>query len=275
MTPAGAPAAEAQTGTAWYVYGIVPAPAAGSTQAEAAGGEVAYVVEGSVAALARLVPLEEFGEHSLERNLRDPAWLEQKVRAHQAVLERAHAHATVAPFRFGTLFRDEAHLRETLAAYESEFAGVLERLRGRHEIGVTAHAERQPLEDAVAAADPTVSSLDAAAARASKGEAYMLGRRREAALADAVDRFAADFAREAHAELGRAAVESRLNPLRPEVPGGSERMLLNAAYLVASEASLLDAVGKLEQRHRGYGVRLEATGPWPPYNFVPADLGRE
>ena len=45
-------------------------------------------------------------------------------------------------------------------------------------------------------------------------------------------------------------------------------MLLNAAYLVASDAALLEAVGELERRYRGYGIRFEATGPWPPYNFA-------
>ncbi|MFL5875028.1 MAG: GvpL/GvpF family gas vesicle protein, partial [Solirubrobacteraceae bacterium] len=32
---------------------------------------------------------------------------------------------------------------------------------------------------------------------------------------------------------------------------------------------LRDLVADLEARHRALGVRIELTGPWPPYNFAP------
>jgi hypothetical protein len=49
-------------------------------------------------------------------------------------------------------------------------------------------------------------------------------------------------------------------------------MFLNAAYLVDPEATALrSALGELEARFAGYGVSFELTGPWPAYNFVPAD----
>ena len=48
-------------------------------------------------------------------------------------------------------------------------------------------------------------------------------------------------------------------------------MLLNAAYLVESAKvpRLHELVDELQEQHRGLGARLELTGPWPPYNFVP------
>ena len=47
-------------------------------------------------------------------------------------------------------------------------------------------------------------------------------------------------------------------------------MLLNGAYLVASAKveRLRELVQQLTERHRDLGVRIELTGPWPPYNFV-------
>jgi hypothetical protein len=32
-------------------------------------------------------------------------------------------------------------------------------------------------------------------------------------------------------------------------------------------------VAEVWNEYRGGGVKLELTGPWPPYNFVPAELG--
>jgi hypothetical protein len=50
-------------------------------------------------------------------------------------------------------------------------------------------------------------------------------------------------------------------------------MLLNAAYLVDADrvGELRALVAELEDRHAAVGARIELTGPWPPYNFVPAE----
>jgi hypothetical protein len=57
-------------------------------------------------------------------------------------------------------------------------------------------------------------------------------------------------------------------------------MVLNGAYLVDAGhgARFADAVKALADRHRA--IRLELTGPWPPYSFAavqdeePEDDGR-
>jgi hypothetical protein len=63
-------------------------------------------------------------------------------------------------------------------------------------------------------------------------------------------------------DLRDVAVASRINK-----PIG-EKMILNAAFLVAR-----DAEEDFDQRVRAIGARYEHlnfryTGPWPPYNFV-------
>jgi hypothetical protein len=51
-------------------------------------------------------------------------------------------------------------------------------------------------------------------------------------------------------------------------------MLMNAAYLVpAGGARLRQAVDELAARYGERGVTFEVTGPWPPYNFVPREVG--
>jgi hypothetical protein len=50
-------------------------------------------------------------------------------------------------------------------------------------------------------------------------------------------------------------------------------MMLNAAYLVAQDRSreFAAAADRLAGQHPA--VRLELTGPWPPYSFAAVDLG--
>ena len=55
-----------------------------------------------------------------------------------------------------------------------------------------------------------------------------------------------------------------------EMTGKAERMVFNAAFLVhadkldAFKNTLDDSAGELETK----GLRLEYSGPWPPFNFT-------
>ena len=72
-----------------------------------------------------------------------------------------------------------------------------------------------------------------------------------------------------HARLNRLAGQGRLHPPQsPQLAGRSAQMILNAAYLVADqqEQDFAAAVADLAARHPA--VRIEITGPWPPYSFA-------
>ena len=78
----------------------------------------------------------------------------------------------------------------------------------------------------------------------------------------------ASIAAECLRALRRSAVATL--PLRAEKVGG---VLLSAAFLVERDlwkdfASEVDAQAKLSSN-----IRLELTGPWPPYDFVQMQLG--
>ena len=59
-----------------------------------------------------------------------------------------------------------------------------------------------------------------------------------------------------------------------ELSGRDEEMVFNAAYLVEDRERFEEELGALADEHRARGVDFELTGPWPPYNFVPSELGR-
>jgi Gas vesicle synthesis protein GvpL/GvpF len=225
--------------------------------------------EGLTAFVSR-VPLAEFGEDPLRRNLNDLDWLERVARQHEAVLERALEGGTIVPLRICTIFADEEGVAHMLAERRSVLDTALDVLDGRQEWGVKLLVDRAALERAARASAP--DAFDEEVETRSAGGAYMLRRRQERQLRELADRLAQDLAEDVHARLQDWATDAVVNPPQnPELSGHEGEMLLNAAYLVetAKVERLHELVAELRELHRGLGARLELTGPWPPYNFVP------
>jgi hypothetical protein len=259
-----------ESGSGWYVYGVVPAAqASDSAFAGARGvhasGTVVLVADGGLAAITSDVPLAEFGEAAIEKNLHDEAWLEEKVRAHEAVLEAALPRTPLVPFRFGTIYRSDDQVRQMLREH-AYLADTLERLRGTVELGVKAFVDPEAFERTHAG--------QGEGEPAEGGRAYLLRKQRDRQLAEARASFTAACAQDSHERLLAAAEDGRANPLqRPEATGRAGEMILNGAYLVRAEQedAFREALAALESRYEPDGVRYELTGPWPPYNFVDLD----
>jgi hypothetical protein len=216
------------------------------------------------------VPLSEFGEDALRRNLNDLDWLERVARDHETVLEKALAGGTIVPLRICTIFTDEDGAAGMLTERRTALDTALDVLEGREEWGVKLTVERAALE--AAARDQAPDDLDQQLEGQSAGGAYMLRRRQERQLREAADRLAGGLAEDVHARLQDWATDAVVNPPQnPELSGHEGDMLLNAAYLVeaAKVERLHELVDELRERHSGLGARIELTGPWPPYNFVP------
>jgi hypothetical protein len=268
--------ARAATDLGWYVYGVVDAgasaPAEGGVEAD-----VTVVPEGPLAALVSRVPLTVYGEEPVRARLEDPVWLEEKARAHEAVLEGALRAGPVVPFRFLTLYRDEDELRAFLAARGAELRDVLERVRGKVELGVKVFADRARLASGLAQEIDAVRELDAAIESAAPGKAYLLRRQREELAKEHAASVLRDCARASHTRLSAAAEAAVSNPPQPrELSGREEQMLLNGAYLVpAGDDGVAAVAAELEDEYRHLGVTFELTGPWPPYNFVPPGLSAD
>jgi hypothetical protein len=260
----------------WIALGVATAAATvvvGALGVPSASLFAALLV-GLAYALASRVPLAVYGEEPVRARLEDPAWLEEKARAHEAVLEGALRVGPVVPFRFLTLYRDEAELRAFLAARAAELRDVLDRVRGKVELGVKVFADRARLAAGLAQESEAVRELDAAIAAATPGKAYLLRRQREEVAKEHAARVLRECARACHARLSAVAEAAVSNPPQPrELSGREEQMLLNGAYLVpAGDDGLAATVAELEDEYRHLGVTFELTGQWPPYNFVPPDL---
>ncbi|HEY1593372.1 MAG TPA: GvpL/GvpF family gas vesicle protein [Solirubrobacteraceae bacterium] len=236
-----------------------------------AGGVEPVQAAGLVALVGR-VPRAEFGAESLQRNLNDLGWLERVARAHEAVLEQALAMSTIVPMRMCTLYENADSVRRMLEREQEALTRALETLDGRREWGVKMLADPARLMESARRKSADASALEPELETRGEGGAYLLRRRLERELRELADSLAAEVAAQVHARLQDWAIDAVTRPAQNrELSGHEGEMLLNGAYLVDADRidELRRLIGDLEVQHRELGVRIELTGPWPPYNFVP------
>jgi len=228
------------------------------------GGPVRTLAAAGLMAVAEDVGLAEFGADALRRNLEDLDWLDATARAHHRVIDAVARQGPLVPMRLATVYSGDESVGAMLTERSADFRAALARITGRQEWGVKAYAARQ--SEHGGAAEPITGP---ASPSAGAGAAYLRRRRDELASQKNARRETLASAEIIHAELSRHAAGTRVHPPQaPQLTGSKVPMILNAAYLLDDEhgedfAAVVTALG---ERHPG--VRLELTGPWPPYSFA-------
>ena len=203
-----------------------------------------------------------------EKRLADLAWLAPRALHHQDVLAACQERGAVLPARFGTLFSTEESLCAFLGRHAPSISAFLRESRDHEEWGLKGILDRpRALEACIAAARSERTDL----AAMGPGRLYLEERR-----------LAADAERELSAWAARAGEEvtSLLAPLaarsveRRPVPAADPQegeAVFSRAFLVCrgSRDAFLSAVREAGSAWEGEGLRLEASGPWPPYSFAP------
>jgi hypothetical protein len=272
--PEPGPAGGAASGEGLWAYCVLrggePLPV--DVRGVDGAGALEKVEVRDLAAVVSRVPLAEFGAEPLRENLNDLAWLERVARAHESVLDRVLAESTIVPLRLCTIYENEHSVRDMLEREHDSLARALEILAGRQEWGVKLIADGDRLAEEARSRSAEALALEDELRARTGGGAYMLRRRLERHVREAVESLGIEVADEVHAELQTLASDAVvLPPQNPELSGHEGRMLLNGAYLIdaARVDGLRELVAELEQRYRALGTRIELTGPWPPYNFLP------
>ncbi len=127
------------------------------------------------------------------------------------------------------------------------------------------------LESALRSND-AAEAVDRDLAGRTEGGAYLERRRLDRHVRERAETLAVQIADEAHATLRGHAVDAVTRPPQNrELSHHEGDMVLNAAYLVEAGAvdQLRAAAAAIEEEHAALGARVEVTGPWPPYNFLP------
>ncbi len=232
-----------------YLYGVVRAVGDldfGLIGLGAPPADVRAVREGNLAALVSTAPAQVV----------DPTRAHLLV--HQRVTEAVLREHTLLPVAFGTVLRSEAEVRSLLRTAQDALAGALAALEGHVELGLKVLYHREHLARRLELEDSRLARQD--------GEPEADHERR------------VGIAVEARIEQDMGSLLEGLRPLARTActwsPVG-DRMLLNAAFLVARDAvpAFEAKVKSLAARSDIYAFRF--TGPWAPYSFVDIRLGLE
>lgn len=247
------------------------------------GARVQNATVAGLTVLVSRVDLAEFGEEALRANLEDPQWLEEAARAHHSVVEAAAGEFSVLPTRFATVYSSDAAMAAELTGRRGELRAALRRVRGCVEWGVKAYAADEAGEGTDDGSAPASGARGggADADGAGAGMAYLKRRRAALSARERSRRTLAASAQAVHAELSGQSLQARLYPPQsPALSGNRTPMLLNAAYLLdASVPGVLGgapgppdfaaAVAAAAAAHPD--LRLDLSGPWPPYSFIGQD----
>lgn len=209
------------------------------------------VEQGELRLVISEIPLAAF-ERLSEDDLTEGSELAELARRHDEVVRAVGEQAAVLPLRFGTVVADAAAGRRLLAERAGRAHALLDHVRAHREWGVRV-TEDEPAAERPAPEDgPRPTGTEYLARRRSAREAEQ--RRREhttALLSEAFD------------ALGRHAGDS----VRRH---GRQGALLDGAFLVerAREELFFAEVRRLAGELAEQGLRLDTTGPWPPYSFA-------
>ncbi|MBI1902684.1 MAG: GvpL/GvpF family gas vesicle protein [Planctomycetia bacterium] len=272
---------------AWYVYCFTWA---GAPRADLGEGvdprfPVERIANPPLAAVASRVGWDRVDLSKLEEGTVDVPWLCSVAARHHEVVFRAAGESPVLPLRLGTLFRSRESLLARMRANQPQLADALEQLNGRQEWSVKIYRDREPTTDPGAthgACQPNSHASPLAAAHAvggdvltadSPGRRYFAEKHREH-----------EGRRAARQVLRRelSAVESALEPLAaawrrlgplPACPTNEPQTVVwNGVFLlpVAWCEAFRARCRRLQQHLADQQLRLELSGPWPPYHFCPA-----
>jgi hypothetical protein len=257
--------ADARPGTGRYVYAVTRAPVPDSLSEVpgVADAPLETVEHRGLVAVVSDVPLDDFGEEGLRRNLEDLGWLEKVARGHDAVVHAVAAQGATAPLRLATICLGDEGVRRRLDEWYDALDGALDRVEGRSEWSVKAIAPRRT--DTSQAEQPDTEE----AAGAGAGAAYLKRKRAQTLDRQTAEQAAVDAAEAVHTALAHVSVATRrLQPQDPRLTGHEGTMALNGAYLVAVEDTDAFLARAEELRAAHDDLRIEVHGPWPPYSFA-------
>jgi hypothetical protein len=211
--------------------------------------EVHTVNYKDIAAVVSDTPLEVY----------DPT--RENVLAHERVNEVVMRDFTVIPMSFSTVFKTSEDIVELLRSAYEAFRDVLVKMQDKLEFGLKVLWEPETIIREIEKDDENLRLLRQEISNQT-GSTYFArmqyGRLVDSLLQERSEKLVAEIID----NLSTVSVASRTNK-----PIG-DKMILNAAFLVARdrEPDFDSKVKEIDARYEN--LIFKYTGPWPPYNFV-------
>ena len=224
----------------------------------------------SLTAIVSRVPLSDYGEEGLAERLNDAAWTAIRAMRHEHVVEHFAKNTSVVPLRFGTIYLSLSGIEKMLRENATDLTAIIERLKDREEWGVNVYCDRTVLLDEIAEVSPRLREMAESAKQASPGQSYLMQKKIDALRVDEVKVEIERCANEIEEKLKVESVgATKLRVLKVETTEYGE-LKAKFAFLVDRKNfdRFRDVAEDLAQSMQSKGIRIELTGPWPPYNFA-------
>jgi hypothetical protein len=228
-----------------------------------------------VTAIWSPVPLDAFTGPTGDANLRDSSWVVPRACQHERVVEAVMRRSPVLPVRFGTVFSTPGLLEERLADWATVISRFLDDVSGKEEWSVRGFADPDRVAKWLTASAPALAELQRQTP-SSPGAQYFYEKRLRVAVQGALGVWRRVVATEVAKSLSDCVDQVRvLSSWLRDDSKGPRQQVLNCTVLVPKErvAGLHTYVNGIEERYADPGVKLEVSGPWPPYSFCPSVLG--
>jgi hypothetical protein len=234
------------------------------------GGPVYMIRYRDVEAVVSNVSIFQQGEEIEEKLQHDIEWTKRNITSHHQVIASMTETNSTIPLRFGTIVNDESGLNDILQEKYAHLRKTLNELASKEEWGVKIFRNDTLCKDKILSSHQEVQQIAKQMTKAPMGKRWYLERKREELLQEHVDTVTQKTTTDMLDTLGETTKKMILNPLPDPQTFGEVRQIANAACLVQKDDrdALHKEIEKLNARYLGQGFRLEATGPWPPYNFV-------
>lgn len=254
-----------------YLFCLLPAATPVTITGKGIDGEHPLSLEtiGDVAAIFSEINTEDFSGPAAKKNLEDLAWVAPRALRHEEVVLAAMAQGPVLPVRFGMVFSSLA-AAESLRCRQEVLTGYFRNTEGKHEWTIKGYADR-PL---VRARMTTVrlAEQQEQLAGLSPGKRYVL----EQKIKGTVDKDLTSWLQETARDIlyTTREVSDRFSGCRlqsREVTGRDDEMFFHGALLVPGRfvPALQQRTQEWNLRREAGGLRMELSGPWPPYHFAP------
>lgn len=184
----------------------------------------------------------------------------KNIMRHQNVVSRMQGSFTVAPLRFGMVFKDKEEVEKLLQDKYADIKKVLHKIRGRVEFGLRLFWHHDAFIEEIG-----TRKIEDLKKKYQSGNtdryitAIELGR----FIESLINQKREEYIKEIYDPLRDMADESLLNSII------GEKMVFNAAFLVKENLTQQfdDAVNRLQDQYKSKFL-FKYSGPWPPYNFV-------
>lgn len=265
----------AQSESAIYVYCIGSRDSVNQSSNDAVptieeNERLNFIVEDDLVAVTSKVPLSVYDEKNLHELLVDPAWTALRAMRHERVVEHYAKESGVVPLRFGTIYLSHAGVRTMLRERSTVLRKLLAQLADAEEWGINVYFDQEQLLDGITEISERLKELSEQVKNSSPGQSYLLQKKvnslkREearAVIARTVEKL----------EQGFKSQSTLLRRLKVRKGDTSELGNVAARFAALLKRSRFkefhDFSEKLAREYEKTGLRLEFTGPMPPYNFT-------